>query len=79
MRRRELMALLVGGAVIIARPLRAQQKAMPVIGYLDAADLVAAFRDELGEAGFVEGKRPARGTDGPSRCACDLPVSQVLR
>jgi hypothetical protein len=78
MRRRELM-LLLGGALIAAPALRAQQKAMPVIGYLDAADLVAAFRDELGEAGFVEGKRPARGTDGPSRCACDLPVSQVLQ
>jgi putative ABC transport system substrate-binding protein len=61
MKRRELM-LLLGGAMTAARALRAQQKAMPVIGYLnaaalfDSADLVAAFRDGLGEAGFVEGK-----------------------
>jgi len=33
MRRRELL-LLVGGAVIGPRALRAQQKAMPVVGYL---------------------------------------------
>jgi putative ABC transport system substrate-binding protein len=61
MKRRELM-LLLGGAMTAARALRAQQKAMPVIGYLnaaalfDSADLVVAFRDGLGEAGFVEGK-----------------------
>ena len=34
MRRRELM-LLLGGAMIAARALRAQQKALPVIGWLD--------------------------------------------
>ena len=49
MKRRELM-LLVAGAMMVARPLSAQQKAMPVIGYLDGtllgsgAPLVAAFR-----------------------------------
>jgi putative ABC transport system substrate-binding protein len=61
MRRRELIALLGG---VIAWPLaaRAQQKAMPVIGYLsgrslgDTASLMAAFRQGLGEAGFVEGQ-----------------------
>ena len=36
MNRRELM-LLLGGAMTAARTLRAQQKAMPVIGYLNSA------------------------------------------
>jgi putative tryptophan/tyrosine transport system substrate-binding protein len=59
MRRRELM-LLLGGAMTAPRALRAQQKAMPVIGFLSSASaesfapLVAAFRDGLKEAGYVE-------------------------
>jgi hypothetical protein len=36
MRRRELM-LLLGGAMTAARALRAQQKPMPVIGFLGSA------------------------------------------
>ena len=39
MRRRELM-LLLGGAMTAARGLRAQQKAMPVIGYLNSGSSV---------------------------------------
>jgi hypothetical protein len=38
MRRREFL-LLLGGAVMAARSLRAQQKAMPVIGYLRSTSL----------------------------------------
>src|SRR3954453_7294104 len=59
MRRRELM-LLLGGAMIAAAPLRAQLKAMPVIGYLssrslsDSQDIIAAFHQGLNEAGFVD-------------------------
>jgi putative ABC transport system substrate-binding protein len=54
--RRELFILL-GGAVIAPHGLRAQQKAMPVIGYLGAgspgpnAPLVAAFHQGLSETG----------------------------
>jgi len=61
MRRRELMLLFLGGAMTAARALRAQQKAMPVIGYLDAgspgpsAPNLAAFRQGLGGAGYIEG------------------------
>ena len=59
MNRRELV-LLWGGVIAVARPLGAQQKAMPVIGYLSAtsprptAPLLAAFLQGLAETGFVE-------------------------
>jgi putative tryptophan/tyrosine transport system substrate-binding protein len=61
MNRRELM-LLLGGAMAAARALRAQQKAIPVIGYLSNASPgspaggVAAFHQGLRETGYVEGQ-----------------------
>jgi putative ABC transport system substrate-binding protein len=64
MRRRELI-LLLSGALTAARALRAQQKAIPVIGYLHFgspgpyASFVAAFREGLGETGYVEGQNVA--------------------
>jgi putative ABC transport system substrate-binding protein len=64
MNRRELMLLLIGG-MTAARGLRAQQKAMPVIGYLSSTSPgpntanVAAFRQGLGETGYVEGQNVA--------------------
>jgi putative tryptophan/tyrosine transport system substrate-binding protein len=64
MRHRDLM-LLLGGMMTAAHALPAQQKAMPVIGFLssrtpgDAAGVVAAFRQGLAETGYVEGQNLA--------------------
>jgi putative ABC transport system substrate-binding protein len=61
MKRRELM-LLLGGAMIAPAALSAQQKAMPVIGFLGRtspgpnAMAVAAFHQGLSETGYVEGQ-----------------------
>jgi putative tryptophan/tyrosine transport system substrate-binding protein len=63
MRRREL--LLLGGMLTAAGALRAQQKAMPVIGFLNiaspgpSAPLVTAFHQGLSETGYVEGQNVA--------------------
>ena len=63
MNRRELMVLL--GMMTAARALRAQQKTMPVIGFLGAdtpgpnASNIAAFHQGLSESGYVEGQNVA--------------------
>jgi putative ABC transport system substrate-binding protein len=64
MHRRRFIALL-GAAITAARTLRAQQKAMPVIGFLGGASpgphapFVAAFHQGLSETGYVEGQNVA--------------------
>src|SRR5262245_11869943 len=64
MRRREFVTLF-GGALAWPLAARAQQPAMPVLGWMsgrspeDSAHLLAAFRDGLRETGFVEGETVA--------------------
>src|SRR5215470_12162092 len=72
MRRRELL-LLMAGATIMPRALRAQQKAMPLVAYLRPTTSevhTGAFQRGLRELGYIEGQNIAlevRSAEGDNR------------
>jgi len=65
MRRREFITLIGGGVVAWPLAARAQQQALPMVGFLHSqspnlySPMVAAFREGLRESGYVEGQNVA--------------------
>jgi putative tryptophan/tyrosine transport system substrate-binding protein len=78
MRRRDFIAG-IGGAVAMPLRARAQQPAMPTIGYLAfsdrTGDVAAGFSKALNQAGYIEGRNVRIEVHSADRQPARLPVN----
>jgi hypothetical protein len=83
MRRREFVSLLGGAMVAWPFAVRAQQKAMPVIGYVGTASpglsapYLAAFHQGLSETGFNQAFRRSTIVSLKRFCCQNIRVSDI--